>query len=709
MLRFLKTSFGKKQLLLVCSISILTAFIIGLVVHPLAGVIGLVLGGVWLEIVILIREVRNQVVKLNGYTRTQTEGLRSDIGEVNRRSRRVEKITRDTAGTVGRSAPLIREIRSNLTASADSNWKKTQVAPERSHSKNRQFPEAPIESGKPRFDNIKVFMIADEFTAQAFALEWNQKYPTPDNWRELLKQETPDFLFVESAWEGNSGAWKYHLVGPSAPRPAIIELVEACNKLGVPTIFWNKEDPPHFEDFLDTARLFDFVYTTDGNLIEEYKTRLGHENIFLLPFAAQPKIHNPARVGQVKRQLEVAFGGMYFRHKYPERKQQLSYLLPAAQKFQFDIYSRQIDGDDNYQFPDPYHTSVRGKLSYLSMITAYHAYKVILNVNSVVNSPTMCARRIFEATACGAAVVTPPSPAIDHFYPNEMITVVDNEEEAYNKMRALLRSDEYRSRKVHLAQRHTWEHHTYSNRVITILDDLNLEYEELATKVSCIVSTNRPKNIQTIFENVGRQTFGVHELLIVTHGFNLGQSAIESLKSQYEVANVSVMFGNTDDSLGANLNRLVNASSGDTIVRMDDDDWYGPNYVRDMVNAIDYSGADIVGKACSYIYLESMNSTILTYAEHENRFTNFVRGATLAGPRSSFERYRFPELNRSEDSEFLSLVRANGGKIYSSDRFNFVVNRLQDKDAHTWKTDDAKLFGSGEMKFVGDGRDQLAI
>ena len=133
-------------------------------------------------------------------------------------------------------------------------------------------------------------------------------------------------------------------MGPSAPRPAITELVAHCQEKGIPTVFWNKEDPPHFEDFLPTAALFDHVYTTDENLVPEYRQRLGHDRIRVLPFAAQPKLHNPGRVGRVQRDRSVVFGGMYFRDKYPERREQLDVLLPAAARLDLDIYSRQDCG-----------------------------------------------------------------------------------------------------------------------------------------------------------------------------------------------------------------------------------------------------------------------------------------------------------------------------------------------------------------------------
>ena len=86
-----------------------------------------------------------------------------------------------------------------------------------------------------------------------------------------------------------------HLTGPSAPRPALVELVDWCREHGVPTVFWNKEDPVHYDDFLDTARLFDHVWTTDVERLDDYRRDLGHDRVGVLPFAAQPAVHNPVR------------------------------------------------------------------------------------------------------------------------------------------------------------------------------------------------------------------------------------------------------------------------------------------------------------------------------------------------------------------------------------------------------------------------------
>ena len=49
-------------------------------------------------------------------------------------------------------------------------------------------------------------------------------------------------------------------------------------------------------------------------------------------------------------------------------------------------------------------------------------------------------------------------------------------------------------------------------------------------------------------------------------------------------------------TLGDALNAGVEASSGELVTKMDDDDYYSTEHLWDLVLALEYSGADLVGK-----------------------------------------------------------------------------------------------------------------
>ena len=164
---------------------------------------------------------------------------------------------------------------------------------------NRQLQFTPYEAPGPgpRRPDLSVGVILDDFTRTSFAFEWNLLELRKELWRDQLGQTRIDFLFVESAWNGNSGSWQYQLTGSKGPGVELVRLVEWCRTRGIPTVFWNKEDPPHYDDFLPAAKLFDHVFTSDSDRIPDYVRDLGHQRVGTLPFAAQPAIHNPVRPG----------------------------------------------------------------------------------------------------------------------------------------------------------------------------------------------------------------------------------------------------------------------------------------------------------------------------------------------------------------------------------------------------------------------------
>ena len=555
---------------------------------------------------------------------------------------------------------------------------------------------------------VRAGVVLDDFSLLALGYEWQQVRLAPGAWRSAI--DGLDLLFVESAWRGNSGAWQYQLTGPSAPGADVRALVAACRERGIPTVFWNKEDPVHFEDFIDTAALFDHVYTTDVGRLDAYRERLGHDRVGVLEFGAQPAVHNPVRTHGDGPGRDVAFAGTWFAHKYPERREQAEMLLGGALDVSprmatgLEIFSRFRGQGDRYEFPEPFASRVVGSLDYAQMLTAYRDYKAFLNVNSVVDSPSMCARRIFEITACGTPVVTAPSAATAEFFPADEVFAVTTRGEAADTVRALVRSPELRDRAVHRGQRRIWREHTYGARVQRVLHDVGLAPSETVRRpsVTALVSTNRPHRLDDVLRTVGAQRDVGVQLALLTHGFEVDAADLRARAKEAGVEDLVLLHAGTDLPLGGCLNRLVDAADGHVVAKLDDDDLYGPQYLSDQLYAMAYSGAEVVGKQAHYMYLEAHDATVLRFAEREHRFTDFVMGPTIVARRPVAAKVRFGETARGEDTEFLRRVADRGARIYSADRFNFVqVRGRTGGDAHTWRVSDLEVLASGRVQFYG--------
>lgn len=569
------------------------------------------------------------------------------------------------------------------------------------------IPAWPVADRATRRPGLRVGVIMDTFSASAWGYEFDVVELTPHGWRDELDRSPIDLLLVESAWAGLNGAWKYQLTGSKAPSEPLRALVAHCREQGIPTAFWNKEDPPHYDDFVDTAALFDRVYTTDANLIDRYRERLGHDRVAVLGFAAQPALHHPMRQKGAHQVRGIGFGGSYWSHKFPERQAQMDLLLGAAaavaerRGIGFDIYSR-FEHDPKYRFPEAFEPYVRGSLEYERMLTAYRLHSVMLNVNSVVDSPTMLARRVFEILASGTPVVTTRSPAVEHWFGPDEVTIVDEPEQAELALRALLASPELRDRQVHLAQRRIWREHTFSHRAGQVLGDAGIAdpVTTLRPRVSVLAPTIRPQLVPGIIATAGRQVGVDVQLVLLAHGFVVDEAELQRLATEAGVAELVVLRGEAGTSLGSNLNRLVAAADGDVLAKMDDDDLYGAHYLEDACFALGYSGADLVGKEARYLHLASRGATVLQSPHREHRWADLVGGPTMVGPRATWLAHPFEDRTLGEDTAFQASILASGGGIYSADRWGFIQMR-DARAGHTWAIEDERILANGVVHSFG--------
>lgn len=565
----------------------------------------------------------------------------------------------------------------------------------------QDFPDYIPNASKPKaFGQYRVGAILDDFSRMAWGSEFSLVLLTPDNWQSEI--EGIDFLLVESAWQGNEGVWRYQIVGSAAPSETVKQVVVWCNEHNIPTVFWNKEDPEHFLDFIETAALFDYVGTTDINCVEAYQESDRFQGMaFALPFAAQPSMHNPIRDQiSARRQIgDISFAGTYFRHKFPQRRAQMDLLLNAGIAASenltsaLTIYSRNESIDEKYSFPEPFDKWVVDALSYEKMLSAYRGYKVFLNVNTVVDSPTMFSRRALEILASGSAVVSTRSLGLSEFFNNEEVVVVEDLDEATSTIESLVRSQMSRDRMVHRAQRAIWENHTYSHRAEDLLNHLGLESSNSMTGepyVTVIMPTMRPEYLDGAITQILQQTGVRLEVLVATHGFSAEEGQYNGVRF-YEFPK--------EMALGACLNSLIDEAHGDYVAKMDDDDLYGSEYLRDQVNALRYSGASVVGKQASYLYIEETDELVLRKSWREHLWTDLVLGATLVARRELFASVKFQELDRGEDTQFLRDVKAMGGRVYSADRFNYI--QIRNSGEHTWNVSTVDLKRSGEVETYG--------
>jgi len=324
--------------------------------------------------------------------------------------------------------------------------------------------------------DLKVGVILDTFSFACFEPECHLISFTPESWPEVLERNPIDFLLIESAWEGNKNTWPYRIEHFASPPDEQLDLLlEYCRVKGIPTVFWNKEDPPSFDRFIKTAAKCDYIFTTDENCVEKYEEYCGHDRVDTLPFAAQPKIHHPKT--DKSHNGKVCFAGTYYADDFDRRKAGMDLLLNGAVDFELDIFDRQhgYDGEhkNKYRFPERFQPFIRGSLSYEEMLGAYKEYGAFLNVNSVDDSPTMFARRVFELLACGTPVVSTESAAITNLL-GDSVLQVKTEDDVTSALKKILEDEEYRDSLSKRGLEKVSNHHTYAHRLAKICHTLGI-------------------------------------------------------------------------------------------------------------------------------------------------------------------------------------------------------------------------------------------
>lgn len=436
---------------------------------------------------------------------------------------------------------------------------------------------------------LKIACIMDDFTYGSYQPEAQLKQLTPLGWQSELEDFQPELLFIESAWRGKDELWGSK-VGHNASE--LQQIVRWCRSRGVPTMFWNKEDPVHFETFLTTAKQFDFVFTTDMDCIHRYKAALGHDQVYFLPFACQPSVHNPIEL--YERKDAFCFAGAYYA-RYPERTRDLGNFVAKLPEFRpVEIYDRNYGKNDpNYQFPAEYQPFIVGTLPFSEIDRAYKGYRYAINLNSIKQSQTMFARRVYELLGCNTVTVSNYSRGVRLMF-GDLVVTTDSGEEMVRRLQALA-GDEESSGKLRLAAlRKVMLEHTYEQRLNYIVAKVSgSPVTSPLPDVAVLGYARTEEDAQAIIANFQRQTHGRCTLFLV-----LGRKAPTP-----EIQDSRIRYLRRKEVEGKTISDVIGAAQ--LVAGMVAEDYYGPNYLLDMAIATRFSSANAFGKVTRYSYAET--------------------------------------------------------------------------------------------------------
>ena len=260
-------------------------------------------------------------------------------------------------------------------------------------------------------------------------------------------------------------------------------------------MFWNKEDPTHYpdrvHDFVKTAQLFDFVFTTAEECVEQYKKDYNLENVYALPFATNPIVFNPIEEYNSNRTNDIIFAGSWYAN-HIERSQSMCTLFDNLLNSGYNLkfFNRYYgDTDPNHIIPDKYKKYEKPSIPNKDKGKAYKSSIFGLNFNTVVDSETMFARRVFELMSSNTLVLSNYSKGMDKMFGNNVLFL----DQSPDILKQLTDQDIDKIRENNLKD--VLSNHTYKKRFETILEKIGITYNKEIEKVTLVIQASNKQQV----------------------------------------------------------------------------------------------------------------------------------------------------------------------------------------------------------------------
>ncbi|GII80692.1 hypothetical protein Sru01_56740 [Sphaerisporangium rufum] len=204
-----------------------------------------------------------------------------------------------------------------------------------------------------------------------------------------------------------------------------------------------------------------------------------------------------------------------------------------------------------------------------------------------------------------------------------------------------------------------------------------------APTISVVLCTRRPALVPFALGQIARQRGAELEVVLALHGVAAAAPEVARAVAAFDRP-LTIVTAEAATPFGAVLNQAVARAAGAYVAKWDDDDWYGPDHLADMMLAHAYSGAELAGAASEFFYLAQIDTTIRRRWSAET-VADHVAGGTFVLPRSVLTALGgFRPLPRSVDIHlFQDLIRA-GGAMYRTHGLGFMARRAA-RGAHTWQ------------------------
>ena len=219
--------------------------------------------------------------------------------------------------------------------------------------------------------------------------------------------------------------------------------------------------------------------------------------------------------------------------------------------------------------------------------------------------------------------------------------------------------------------------------------------------ISVILCTRRPEMVGFALAQIARQRGVDLEVVLTLHGFPSSLPEVAAAIASFTALGLPLVVHEADAGqvFGSVLNDSVARASGSLVAKWDDDDWYGPDHLADLVLARTYSGAELVGTGQDFVHLQEVDVTVWRSRRSEVA-TRFIAGGTILTDRVVLEETGgFRPLPRAIDTQLLIAVARGGGRIHRTHGLGYVLRRTG--GGHTWSEDMAYFLHDYARQWFG--------
>ena len=257
-------------------------------------------------------------------------------------------------------------------------------------------------------------------------------------------------------------------------------------------------------------------------------------------FAGQPMIFNPINNSN-ERESNVIFAGSYYKdHEERAKVMDLIFDKIIEQDIELKIYDRTYYQDiPHIGYPEKYKKYTLPPIDYKDTSEIYKKSKWAININTITQSDTMFARRVFELALSNTNIISNYSKGMKNIFKNNLFIIEEDDFPDLNK-----NYEEKRLENIYTVLKY----HTYYERWKYILDTINFPYKEKTKDIEIIFEGNG-QNISDIENKFNKINYAQKKLVLISDNdlnteyetYSDINTALADIKSEfYIIANDSL-------------------------------------------------------------------------------------------------------------------------------------------------------------------------